>query len=83
MRATRFGRPNPPVGVADSRVEENPEGGDAFGTFPYARPDLAASADETGRVGRLAGTYQRHEGSGAGDGVRLRGRSKTLKGRTP
>jgi hypothetical protein len=37
----------------------------------------------TVRVELGKGTFERQEGNGAGDGVRLHGRSKALKGATP
>jgi hypothetical protein len=36
--------------------------------------------DDHRRLGRVGRTFQRQEGNGAGDGVRLHGRSKALKG---
>jgi hypothetical protein len=69
--------------VADSRVEQNPEGEGAPGASPSTRSDSAASAGGLGRAGRSAGSLKRQEGRGAGDGVRLHERSKALKGATP
>ena len=43
----------------------------------------AVSAAWLERVERSTGSSERQEGRGAGDGVRLHGRSKALKGSTP
>ena len=96
--------------VADSRVEQSPEGGGAPGPASETwclqvasvscrrlRPVLVSFGwwgHEVERAvvgfGRFAvrvelglGTQRRQEGTGAGDGVRLHGRSKALKGATP
>jgi hypothetical protein len=42
-----------------------------------------ASALRGSSVASVSGFIQRQEGRGAGDGVRLHGRSKALKGKTP
>jgi hypothetical protein len=96
--------------VADSRVEQSPEGEGVRGPVSEAArlqvaygqlPPVSAgvrrlrSAVPRGgahggrfrpfavRVRRCSGSSERQEGKGAGDGVRLHGRSKALKGATP
>jgi hypothetical protein len=77
-------RSKQPSGVADFRVEQDPEVGAALGASPYARPVFwELRFLEAGRVVEFSGANQRQEGIGAGDGARLRGRRKALKGKTP
>jgi hypothetical protein len=75
--------------VADSRVEQSPEGGAVFRGpsryselqvfgFTYVFLRACFSVVEVYRA-----SANRHEGRGVGDGVRLRGRRKALKGPNP
>jgi hypothetical protein len=65
--------------VADSRVEQSPEGEGRSAGLPIMSGrvgclHLACSG------GQVRGAFQRQEGNGAGDGVRLHGRSNALEG---
>jgi hypothetical protein len=54
----------------------------AAGLTPF-RSQRTLVRSKTLKVRTVFGSIQHHEGSGAGDGARLHGRSKALKGTTP
>jgi len=68
----------------DSRVEQDPEVGECFvgcGEYSRALAQILGSCGRwSGVVPRQDGRPQRHEGKGAGDGVRLHGWNKALEG---
>jgi hypothetical protein len=70
--------------VADSRVEQSPEGEgrpegrSTWGTTVSAR--CFGARDGRSGLGSYGKAFQHQEGNGAGDGERLHGRSKALKG---
>jgi hypothetical protein len=70
--------------VADSRVEQSPEGeGHREALSTWGAGDSArhfGACDGPWGLGEDGPLVQRQEGNGAGDGVRLHGRSKALKG---
>jgi hypothetical protein len=77
MRATCFRRSKPPAVVADSHAEQGPEGECLRAAIAFFGR-VVACGDSV--LWWLSWWTQRQEGTGAGDGVRLRERSKALKG---
>jgi hypothetical protein len=69
--------------VADSRVEQDPEGEVVGQGFSGAGFDRFFGFVRTGGWESYMAFDQRQEGNGAGDGVRLHERSKALEGITP
>jgi hypothetical protein len=71
--------------VADSRVEQSPEGeGHQEALSTWGAQELArrfGARDGPGGLGEEGRVVQRQEGNGAGDGERLHGRNKALKGK--
>jgi hypothetical protein len=71
------------VRVADSRVEQGPEGGGGFAGHPTCSSRTQRLRWVLGSGGLARGAAQRQEGIGVGDGARLHEREKLWRATTP